>query len=116
MALGTVTVQKIRNRAGGSSLKIVDLTVVGDTSYPTGGTTGLEATLRTAIAAQDERSGSLAGLDLIAVIQQDSVADRVVKYLPGTDALYVQVMSTAAQVANATNLSGETYRLVTLWA
>lgn len=116
MALGTVTVTKVRNRAGGSSLKIVELTVVGDTSYPTGGTTGLEATLRTAIAAQDERVGSLSNLDLIAVVQQDATADRLVRYLSGTDALFAQVISTGAQVANAVNLSGETYRLVTIWS
>lgn len=116
MALGTVTVTKIRNRAASSSLKIVEFTVVGDTSYPTGGTLLVEATLRAALEAQDERAGSLSGLDLISAIQCDLVADRIVRYLPNTDALAALVISTGAQVANTTNLSGETYRLVTMWA
>jgi hypothetical protein len=113
MALGTITINKV-SKFGNSNQLIVDCSIVGDGSYPTGGTTGLEASIRAALAAS---SHAIKGnYDLLGIQCVDANIDRVIKYVAATDALLAVTMSTGAQVANATNLAGETYRVLAFFA
>lgn len=114
MALGTITVNKVI-KSGDTPLQHVDVSIVGDDAYATGGTLGLEATLRDAIETGDSLAGSLSGLDLLKVEKIDGLVDSDAHYVVATDALMVRD-GDGAQKANASDQSGDTYRLLTLWA
>lgn len=77
---------------------------VGDGSYPTGGSLGLQAKLRT--LRGDQRT--------ILAVKAYSAGGYVVDYNPATDTLKVQEQDGSgalAEVANTTNLSGVTLLL-----
>lgn len=81
-----------------------EVTLVGDGDYPTGGSTGLLAKFQAArgqhhtiVAAQPYGSGG---------------GDYKCEYNPATDALLVRLISTGAEVAAHTNLSGVTFGLI----
>ena len=101
MALGTLTVVEKVEAVG--PLKLYRCTLVGDSSYPTGGSTGLLAKLK---AATKEN-----GLDILAVLPQGSNGDRHLEYDHANEKLFVRVMSTGLERANATDESGATYGL-----
>lgn len=114
MALGTITINKVI-KTGNSPVQVVDMSIQGDDSYPTGGTTGAEATLRAALEAGDGLAGSLSNLDLLAAVKADGLIDSDAHYDAGNDTLVVRD-GDGAQKANASDQSGETYRLLTFWA
>lgn len=106
MALGTLTIVESAAAAGGPVF-VYRCTLVGDSSYPTGGTTGLLAKLRTA--------ASKPSLNILSVQGEGDNGDRHLEYVHSSEKLFVRVMSTGADTANATNESGTTYGL-TIWA
>lgn len=80
------------------------ITVVGDSAYPTNGSVGLQALFQTAVKSHRQ---------IVAVIPA-YCGDAVPSYDPVTDKLKVQVMSTAAEVANNNDQSGLTYKLLVI--
>ena len=103
MSLGAIAVSKEAGREGGPVIA-ARITVVGDDSYPTGGTAGFAALVAAAL-------GIAGTLDILAVEQQ-SLSDHVARYDRANDKLIFQLMSTGAEVANAVNLSGITFQLL----
>lgn len=114
MALGTITVNKVIKN-GDSPFMVVDVSIVGDDDYTTGGTLLFESTLRDAIEAGDSLAGSLAGLDLLGVEKIDGLVDSDAHYVAATDALMVRD-GDGTQKAGASDQSTDTYRLLTFWA
>lgn len=102
MALGAMTAATPVGQEGGP-ISIFKLSFAGDTSYPTGGSTGAQALIRTALGKGN--------IEVLGVLQQN-LSDHVMRYDKAGDALIVQLMSTGAEVANTTNLSGTTFDLL----
>ena len=107
MALGTLT--RVAAKSGDSSKPVFydRVSFVGDTSYPTGGTTGFDA-LITALLG-DAR-------EVVAIIPEDCGAYLPV-YLPdngGTFKVYEGTAGANAEVANTTALDGVTFNLLVL--
>jgi hypothetical protein len=101
MALGTLA---IVSSVVGGGIFVDRCTLVGDGSYPTGGSTGLLAKLRTLHKSN--------GLSILSVKPEGDNGDRLPEYDHANAKLKVRVISTAAEVANATDLSGVTFGLV----
>lgn len=103
MALGALTI--VSSAAAVGPLKLYRCSLVGDSSYPTGGSTGLLAKLK---AATDEN-----GLAIVSV-QPEGVSngDRHLEYDHANEKLLVRVMSTGLERAAATDESGVTYGLL----
>jgi len=81
------------------------VSLVGDGAYPTNGSTGLQAALRA--LRKDQRT-------IVSVHMYDSSAvARIVRYDPATDKLKAITYAAAppVEVTNATDLSGDTYKL-----
>lgn len=113
MALGTITLITGSELEGGySPLRVAEFTIVGDDSYPAGGTATFQTTLRAAFEAQRPQTGSLSNLALRGVISQDALAFDV-RYDRANDKLVVRNLSDGAEVTG--DQSGVTYRLLTLW-
>lgn len=110
MALGTITINKV-HKFGNSSELLVDVSVQGDDSYPTGGTAGVEATIKTALAAGSNPGALLGNYDLLGVEHIDALAD-VGRYDAANDKLIVRNMSDGAEKGNGTDQSGTTYRFL----
>ena len=102
MALGALTIVERIDSQG--PRRISRCTLVGDGAYPTGGSTGLLAALRTALKS--------AGENIISVKAEGNNGDRLLEYDHANEKLIVRVISTAAEVANAVDLSGVTFGLV----
>ena len=101
MALVFTDVLVTANLEGtGKALRVIDVT--GDTSYPTGGTAITPAQLQ------------LSTVDAVFITPKTVAADTFATYNPTTGKLVVQVMSTAAEVANTTNLSAQSYRILAI--
>ena len=107
MALGTFTVNK-RFGTSGSSIVHYDVSVVGDDSYPAGGTADAESAIRAGIQGADGLAGSLSNLSLLSVVSI-STSDEMPVYDAAADKLYVKQISDGAQVSG--DQSGTTYRL-----
>lgn len=103
MTLGALTLIDEGNEAQGP-LFLDRVTLVGDNSYLTNGTTGLQALYQAAVKSHRT---------IIAIIPQ-FCGDAVPSYDPVTDKLFIQVMSTAAQAGNGVDLSGSTYKFTIL--
>lgn len=107
MALGTTAT--IRARAGNRSEKEVHvdfLSFAGDGAYPTGGTAAFKAYVQ-------NQTGK--AIDQVLGVIPQSCGDNKPEYDIANDKLFVRVISTAAEVANATNLSAVTFNLIVLW-
>lgn len=102
MTLGALTV--IDKSASQGPVFYDRITLVGDNSYPTNGSVGLQALFQAAI---------LSHRTIIAVVPA-FCGDAVPSYDPVTDKLKVQVMSTAAEVGNGVDESGLTYKLLVI--
>lgn len=102
MALGTFAV--VEKVEGQGPLGVARCTQVGDSSYPTGGSTGLLAKLKAALGGR--------AVNIISVRGEGPNGDRHIEYDHANDKLLVRVMSTGAETANTTNESGNTYGLV----
>ncbi len=104
MSLGTITAGAEVGREGGPEVLGL-ISFLGDDSYPTGGTAGFQALVRTAFGG--------ASIEVLAVVQQN-LSDHVARYDKTNDKLTVQLMSTGAQVGSAVDLSSITFELLVI--
>lgn len=114
MAIDTI----VLNREIGtdaSPIRYIDITLTGDDAYPTGGTATFEATLRSLIAAERPQGGSLGGLKLLAINNNHAGTTYDLRFDADNDKLVVRALADNAQPSNATDLSGSTFRLMTVW-
>lgn len=86
-------------------VKLDVITFTGAT-YATGGTTGLKAGVR-GLSKDNRQPKVVIGLDC---------GDAVLAYDEATDKLKVTVMSTGLEVANTTDLTGNTYKVLVISA
>lgn len=98
MALGTMTL--VSQHKGDGPIFYDRVTLVGDGSYPTGGSTGVEAKLRA--LTKDQRT-------IIKIDEEDYGGDRAV-YDRVNEKLKVYDKDTGAEKANASNQAGVTYK------
>lgn len=110
MAIGTPALATGGKAGAKPSAPLYALRVsfAGDGSYPTGGTVDFEGTLQAAFA-----SAGLKGLAVLGVISE-ICGDNKCEYDFANDKLFVRVISTGVEVANAVNLSGTTFNLLVL--
>lgn len=104
MSLGAMTLSNEIGRKGGP-ISQARISFLGDDSYPTGGTAGLNALVAAALG--------VTSVVIEAVVQQN-LSDHVARYDKTNDKLMVQLMSTGAEVANAVDLSGTTFELLVI--
>lgn len=100
MALGTLT--RTDHVEAGGPVFHDRVSIVGDTSYPTGGSTGLLAKLRA--VTKDHRA-------IVSAKGEAENGANYAEYIPATDKLFVRVAATGVEVANGTDLSGVTFVL-----
>lgn len=105
MALGTLTHTSQNARSGLDVVFHDEVTLVGDASYPTGGTAGFQAAMRA--LTKDQR-------EILAVIPIG--AQGAAGRMPVWDKANGKLMmfNGASEVANATDLSAITYRLLVI--
>lgn len=84
---------------------VIRLSFVGDASYATGGSANFQAFVRAAVSGR--------AVEVMDVIAGDC-GDNVPYYDKTNDKLLTRVISTAAEVANTTNLSGVTFNVTVL--
>lgn len=105
MALGTPAASQSGGRDGVGRLTHDTLVFVGDDSYPTGGTTGHEAFVQTALSRGVELLSATGygddGTDLTHLAQYDAA----------NDTLKVYTIATGVEIANTTDLSTTTFRM-----
>ena len=107
MALGTPTVRDSADAF--SNLFEVTFDIPGDGAYPTGGTPNMSTVVSGALASQKK------GLvNVVAIL--GSAPGYLVNYDAQNDKLVVlNLSSNGAQVSNATDLSGTTFRLTAFY-
>ncbi len=105
MALGAMTNDK-EHLSNPGPMGLARLSFAGDGAYPTGGTAGFQALVRTLLKKP--------GLEVIDVISGDC-GDNLVHYDKANDKLKQRVISTGAEAANASNQSGVTLRCTVLY-
>lgn len=105
MSLGTLTILEAGESPNGP-LWVERCTLVGDSSYPTGGSTGLLAALKSLKKSNN--------LNIVAVLGQDN-AGKQIGYDHANDKLKVYAAG-GAETTNATDLSGTTLNLVIISA
>ena len=107
MAIGTLTLVNSFVVAPGQVVYLDEITLVGDGSYPTGGMTGIEAAFQTAVKSgrtvTDVRPIGTSGGYLM---EWDKPNKKLKLYTSNGAA-----PAAFAELANATNLSGTTFRL-----
>jgi hypothetical protein len=108
MAIGTMTLVEKSIDGPQKVLYVDQITLVGDSSYPTGGMTGVQAALDALTGDQrailDVRSVSANGGYLLV---WDFANSKLMVYTAGGSA-----GTAPAELANATSLSGVTFKLV----
>lgn len=104
MALGTLTLVSAAVRGPSDPVFTDVVTVVGDNSYPTGGSTGMLAKIRAAMKDQRE---------ILTVIDAAAPGGRRCAYDQANEKLMV-FGTTGAEIAATTDLSAVTFRLVVL--
>lgn len=109
MALGTITI--IEEVAAQGPVMLQRCTIVGDDSYPTGGTTGFEALYQAAVKAAGILSDG-AGRQIVHVANENKGDADELAYDHANDKLMAFVRSTAAEVANTTDMSGTTFNVL----
>lgn len=115
MAIDTI-VFNAEYGADTSPIRYFDITLTGDDAYPTGGTATFTATLRELIEAARPRAGSLGALTLLSIQNTHPQTTYELIFDKVNDKLVVRALADGTQPANATDLSGATYRLMTVWA
>lgn len=111
MAIGTLTVVKSPVQGSSAHLLVDSITLVGDSAYPTGGMTGVEAALQA--KTKDKRAiidVRASGLNGGYQVVWDSANKKLLVLNSGDGT----ANALAAEVANATNLSGVTFALTVL--
>ncbi len=107
MALGTFTVNK-RLTSGNTPVTHYDVSIVGDDTYPAGGTALANSLIRAGIEGADGIAGSLSNLSVISVVSIYA-GDEVPIYDAVNDKLIVKQRSDGVEVSG--DQSGTTYRL-----
>lgn len=102
--IGTITRADKTGQAASAPVFVDRISFAGDAAYPTGGTAGFKALLNA--VTKDSRTP-------LAVIGQDC-GNNVVSYDETADKLKVRVGSTGAEVANAFDLSGQTFVVIVI--
>jgi hypothetical protein len=112
MALGAITV--VEQVAAQGPIFWDRVTIVGDDSYPTGGSTGFEALLQAAVAGAGE--ANMSGRQVVGLwLEQGQggvMQTEDLHYDHATDTLIASVLATGAEVANTTALNGNTYSVL----
>jgi len=98
-----------------SPIRLFDITVTGDSSYPTDGTATITTVLRDLIAAARPRAGSLGNLALLSISNTHAQGTYEYIFDKVNDKLLVRALADGTQPNNGTNLAGATYRLMTTW-
>lgn len=107
MALGTATQNSKAGAVASAPVFIDDISFAGDSSYPTGGTAAFQDYIRNAAGIKEGRT-------ILAVIDVTGNATHYPVYNKATDKLMMFVRTTGVEVANATNMSGTTFRFQVL--
>ncbi len=111
MPLGVITPGAAANNAKGAQsapLFMDKIAIVGPASYTTGGDTGFDAALATALSRQS-------GLKVLDVISGDCGDHYVVYKDADGGTLMVFLRSTGAEAAGSANLAGSTFNLSVLY-
>jgi hypothetical protein len=103
--IGAITVSKNAIKKASSVLYVQDISFAGDGAYPTGGTAGFQASVRAITGDQRE---------IVVVDDVGAIAGFYAVYDKANDKLKVFVRTTGVEVANATDLSGTTFKLCVL--
>jgi pyrroline-5-carboxylate reductase len=104
MALGTGTVVSNDIQAASAPIFIKEISFAGDNAYPTGGTAAFQAYVR-ALLKMD--------VQLIAVLPCALNGVYNATYVTASDKLLISIAANT-EVANATDLSGTTFKLKVL--
>jgi hypothetical protein len=105
MALGPATINVQAGKSASAPTFLDDLSFAGDSSYPTGGTVDFEAFVQGAAGIKEGRT-------IDAVIDIAGNATHYPVYNKATNKLMMFVRATGLEVANATNMSGTTFRFL----
>lgn len=98
MALGDITI--VEAAASQGPIFYDRVTIVGDGTYPTGGTAGFEASFQAAVGSARQ---------IIAVMPEEDSGANKVSYDHANDKLLVRAKANNAE-ASAGNLSAQTFR------
>jgi hypothetical protein len=104
MALGAITAIRKAQKSASEPTRMLELTIVGDNAYPTGGTTGFSALVAAAATVRE-------GVTVMAVVDVGGIAGHYPVYDAANDRLKIFVRTTGVEVANTTDLSGTTFRM-----
>ncbi len=107
MALGTMTLNEKAIASGSCPSFQEDFSFPGDGAYPTGGTVGFQALVRAATGVKEART-------VQAVVDISGGATYYPVYDRANDKLKVFVRATGVEVADTTNLSATTFRVLVL--
>ena len=106
MALGALASISKDTKAAGEAIYIDEITLVGDSSYPTGGSTGLETLLQAALGdGREILSVTDVGLNAGYVMRYDRQNKKLL-------ALKGNGVNPLQEEAGTTNLSGTTFKLL----
>ena len=106
MAIGAITVASDIAKAASAPLGVAELSFAGDGAYPTGGTANFQAAVRTKMGR---------AVTVLGCIKSGACGVYTPIYDKVNDKLYVEDAA-GAQVANATDLSATTFKLLVLYA
>jgi hypothetical protein len=109
MALGTITV--IESVSADGPVFYDRCTIVGDGAYPTGGTVAFQA-LYQAAAKTAGILGETGGRTIVHLSNENTGEAQELAYNHANDTLTAFVSATAAEVADTTDLSGNTYNVL----
>lgn len=104
MAQGAITRGSEVGGQASAPIFVERLSFPGDSAYPTGGTAAFEVAYQAATAQ---------GRTIVTVVSDDC-GDNKVEYDRVNDKLKVRVISTGAEVANTTDLSGVTFNVTVI--
>lgn len=107
MPLGAATINNQGGKAPSSPVFVDDISFAGDSSYPTGGTAAFQAFFRAIAGIKEQRT-------VLAVIDIGNLATDYPLYDKANDKLMNFVRTTGVEVANTTNQSGKTFRLLVI--
>lgn len=107
MPLGTPVIQNQGGKSASTPVFIDEITFTGDTAYPTGGSAAFEAFIRGATGIKEGRT-------VDAVIDVTGNATHYPVYDKAANALKMFVRATGVEVANTTNMSATTFRVLVI--
>lgn len=101
MSIGALTRDTVAVKAAGEATFVDLISLVGDDSYPTGGSLGVEAALKALVGD---------GREILSVQDAASNGARTCRWDYANKKLLV--FAAGAEVANATDLSGTSFKLL----